>query len=878
MDEVTRLFRFWIQEGWKLRRSENPYMASHLAEYRKRLKHEVKVIEDKSFESYFCMVSDIIRWAKSQDIAVGPGRGSSAGSLVCYLLRITEIDPMQYPMLFERFLDPTRTDEPDIDTDYEDSRRNEVMEYAASKYGEDRVANIINFVRYRGKNSLDDVARVYNVPKWQVEQVKSKLLERAEGHPRAMKTIEDTYNSFEDIKRIMDEARGLKYAMELEGNYRGLNVHAAGLVIGSVPLNEVTATYQREIAGRVGWGIAYDKRDATYLGLLKIDVLGLQTMGMIAEVCKWSHKLYPKGITLQELYRVPLDDDMVLNAFRKGDVLGIFQFEGNATRRILKKVGPTRFMHLADVNALSRPGANDKDYISIKRSIDEGEIEGPEPKAHKIIDEHTGFTYGEIVYEEQILMILRDLGGFQPAELNKLRKVIHDKLGSTAFNEYYERFAKGAAAHGLSEDTAQSIWEGMVSASGYAFCVTGDTLVERGGVGGSGFDTSPKITVAELYSRQESNTPIGKKIRSGRLNLLSMDDDGRIRPNKLVKIHAPVQYRCLKITTAGGRTLTMSNDHKLLTVNDGYKVAVSLEIGDEVIVDLGWAARDLERIQDLTKVRTEGYKEWDGIKGEGNPGFIDGRTEMLRETQDFVWKRDGAKCCHCGKPWEGTSHDLEYAHIMTLEVCDGDYSKYHSPNNVMLLCNSCHKKFDYQIQGSRNKRWSRGRPTGTDIIVSIKDVGLQDVYDISMEGPSHNYIGNEFVNHNNIAHSVSYATIGYWQMYLKIHYPAAFYAGQLLKCPNDAAGLQRRTRLIQEAMRQGIEVIPPDPVLSQANWEVVKNEEGRYVIVAGFLSIPGVGPRTAESMIAYRNMVLYKSIPAVADSERYLDVEEVELW
>src|SRR5690606_8837570 len=142
----------------------------------------------------------------------------------------------------------------------------------------------------------------------------------------------------------------------------------------------------------------------------------------------------------------------------------IFQFEGNATRRILKKVGPTRFMHLADVNALSRPGANDKDYISIKRSIDEGEIEGPEPKAHKIIDEHTGFTYGEIVYEEQILMILREHGGLLPTELIKLRKVIHDKFGSNDFNEYYERIAKCAAAHGMSEDITQSIWEGKVRA------------------------------------------------------------------------------------------------------------------------------------------------------------------------------------------------------------------------------------------------------------------------------------------------------------------------------------------------------------------------------------------------------------------------------
>ena len=585
------LFKFWIEQGWRFRMRHNPRMKTHVAEYRSRLKHEVSVIESKNFQNYFLMVSDLVRYAKDSDIAVGPGRGSSAASLVAYLLRITEIDPVPHPMLFERFLDQTRIDEPDIDIDFQDDRRLEVFSYAASKYGEDRVANIINFVRYRGKNSIDDVARVYNVPKWQVEQVKSKLLERAEGHPRAMKTIGDTYNSFDDVKSIMDEARGLKYAMELEGNYRGLNVHAAGLVIGSVPLNEVTATYQREIAGRVGWGIAYDKRDATYLGLLKIDVLGLQTMGMIAEVCKWSHKLYPKGITLQELYRVPLDDDMVLNAFRKGDVLGIFQFEGNATRRILKKVGPTRFMHLADVNALSRPGADDKQYVKNRLAGEEISVDYP----HEIMRQHLSWTYGTVVYEEQILMILRDLGGFQPAELNKLRKVIHDKLGSTAFNEYYKRFEKGCAVNGLDSDAAQSIWENMVSASAYAF---------------------------------------------------------------------------------------------------------------------------------------------------------------------------------------------------------------------------------------------------------------------------------------NVAHSVSYAHIGYWQMYLKMHYPAAFYAGQLLKCQDD----HRRTRLIQEAIRHGIEVLPPDPVLSQTNWNVIKNEEGRYVIIAGFLSISGVGPKTADAMVQYRNLVLDKAIPAVAESTRYLDVEEVESW
>ena len=337
------LWVFWLEQGWKIRKLENPYMASNLKEYRARLKHERKVIEDKGFQEYFLIMSDIIRWAKRNEIAVGPGRGSSAGSLICYLLQITEIDPMQYPMLFERFMDPARTDLPDIDTDFEDERRDEVFAYAARKYGQDRVANIINFVRYKGRNTLDDIARVYHIPSWKIDSIKSKLIERADGHPRALKTIEDTYNSFDDIKEIIDGTEGLKYALDLEGNYRNLNVHAAAMVISSVPMNDMTATYQREIGGQIRWGIAYDKRDATYLGLLKVDILSLKTMGMIARVCNWTLKkdsfgnsYYKKPITLRELYRLDMDDPKVLGAFGIGDVLGIFQFEGTATRRICK--------------------------------------------------------------------------------------------------------------------------------------------------------------------------------------------------------------------------------------------------------------------------------------------------------------------------------------------------------------------------------------------------------------------------------------------------------------------------------------------------------------------------------------------------------------
>ncbi|QGJ90114.1 DNA polymerase [Mycobacterium phage Indlulamithi] len=459
--DPKKLLSEWITLGWNYRLKHNKHMRENKAAYKERMKHEYETIcAREGFADYFLIVSDLITWAKSQGIAVGPGRGSAAGSLVCYLLQITEIDSMQFPMLFERFLDPTRTDPPDIDIDFEDERRDEVFQYAARVYGSDYVANILNFTRYKGNSALDDIGKVYHLPKWKIDAVKSKLLERPEGHPRFDKSIEDTYNTFPEIRQLVEDTPELAFAPRLEGNLQGFNVHAAGMAIGSVPTNFVSATYEREINGVIRQGIAYDKRGAAYLGMLKFDILSLITMGEIAGICKMA------GMKLEDLYRVPLDDNETLQAFRDGDIMGIFQFEGVTTRRILKAVQPTRFMHLADVNALARPGADDKGYIRNKNS---GEL--PD-FAHPIIKQHTTVwpnTYGVITYEEQILMILRDLGGFAPAELNRMRKIIHDKLGSTAFNEYFQRFLKGCAAQGLSEDTAREVWDGMVSASGYAF-------------------------------------------------------------------------------------------------------------------------------------------------------------------------------------------------------------------------------------------------------------------------------------------------------------------------------------------------------------------------------------------------------------------------
>jgi DNA polymerase-3 subunit alpha len=215
---------------------------------------------------------------------------------------------MQFPMLFERFLDPTRTDPPDIDIDFEDERRDEVFTYAATKYGSDRVANIATFTRYLGRKSLDDVARVYHVPAWKVSAIKDKLLDRPEGHPRFSNSLEDTRDTFNEVAEILKETPELGYSILLEGDIREFSVHAAGMVVSSVPMHEICATYEREINGLVRQAIPYDKRDAAYLNLLKIDMLSLITMGKIAKVCKLA------GLKLEDLYRIPLDDKETPNS------------------------------------------------------------------------------------------------------------------------------------------------------------------------------------------------------------------------------------------------------------------------------------------------------------------------------------------------------------------------------------------------------------------------------------------------------------------------------------------------------------------------------------------------------------------------------------
>lgn len=459
---ATELIWEWLRDGWRFRnigsrpRKEQDWFAD-------RIQYEMKHITEKDFIDFFLATADVVRWCKhdgnGNPIPVGPGRGSAAASVVCWLIEITEIDPTRYPgMIFERFIDTTRIDPPDIDLDFADDRRHEVREYLEGKYGQDCVGTIANFVRYRGKNALKDVARVHSVPKTAAEIVSSLIIDRSGGDSRFDASLADTADMFPNAKAVFDAFPALWLATRLEGNVRGMSIHAAGLVVANSPLTNVCAVYERD-GRRV---LSIDKYDAEYAGMLKMDFLGLTTMGMIARCLELT------GLTLEDLYAIPDDDPDTLRIFQLNDVIGIFQLEGRAARIVCRDVCPDNFWQVAAISALCRPGplfsGTTAKYCDVKHGREKA------IRYHPLVDEITADTFGQIIYQEQILKILQVIGGFEWTDLNEIRRIIAKKIGQAAFQVSMQNFIDGAKRlHGMDAKTAEEIWKHLVTSGTYAF-------------------------------------------------------------------------------------------------------------------------------------------------------------------------------------------------------------------------------------------------------------------------------------------------------------------------------------------------------------------------------------------------------------------------
>jgi DNA polymerase-3 subunit alpha len=421
-------------------------------EYKDRVEREFKLIVDKQYVDYFLVIADLINWAKQQGIFIGPGRGSASGSLICYLVNITEINPIPYGLLFERFIDINRDDLPDVDIDIEDERRQEVKQYLKIKYGENQVVSLATFGTFRGRLCLQDIGRIFNINPEITAEVKKLVIQRSGGDSRFSNTVEDTFTDFETAANIIKEYPEFKYAKHLEGYIRSMGVHAAGTIVSNEPIENFAALYRSE--GLDEKVISMDYHDASAVGLLKIDLLGLTTMSILKNAVNLIKKRHNQDINL---YTLPTDDELTLKAFREGKLFGIFQFDGQAMMQICKQVKPETLEELSDINALSRPGplhgGNTTSYIL--RKFGKEKI----TYLHPMLKAITKQTYGCILYQEQVMEIVRQLGKFSWEDTSTIRRTMSRSTGQEAFDKFRNQFIKGAKENGIEKELAIKIWK-----------------------------------------------------------------------------------------------------------------------------------------------------------------------------------------------------------------------------------------------------------------------------------------------------------------------------------------------------------------------------------------------------------------------------------
>jgi DNA polymerase-3 subunit alpha len=466
--DVREYWRHLLREGWKFRGFDK-LPGAERAKYKRRLQYEVDLIEQKGYENYFLIVADAITYIKDRGIPVGPARGSAAGSLAAFVLRITEVDPLQFPLLiFERFIDITREDLPDIDIDFPSEVRDQgiLRDYLATRYPS--VANIGTFTYFKGKLALDDIARVYRVPKFEVETIKNYLIERSSGDLRASATVEDTIEQFPQAADVVERYPDLRRAELLEGNVRGSGVHAAAYVVASSDIRDVAAIYHKKIGDTYADVVAFDKYDAERQGLLKMDFLGLSTMSALWTMLRWTNQ------TIDDLYKISLDDQEVYDAFKNNDVTAVFQFDGRAMRSVCQILKPERFSEIMDCNALSRPGPLHNGAASMYAAIKFGRSKAE--RFHPAVDTITETTQFQIVYQEQILRIVREVGDFPWTHAAYIRKIISRKIGEQEFNRSWGRFWEGCQTlhertdfPPITEAQARKVWGDMITSGSYAF-------------------------------------------------------------------------------------------------------------------------------------------------------------------------------------------------------------------------------------------------------------------------------------------------------------------------------------------------------------------------------------------------------------------------
>ena len=467
-DSGEELFVYYVNKGVKNR---DLRAKPNWEQYKVRLDYELGLIKEKNYIDYFLVIHDMVQWAK-QRMLVGPARGSVAGSLIAYVLFITEIDPLEFDLLFERFIDITRYDPPDIDIDFPADKRQMVIDYMIEKYGEEYTSLLGTISTFKPKVAIWDTRRVHNLPWDDAKELSELILDRSSGDARAALCLEDTFTKgsdwyIEQAGDIVGKNPKFKLAAKLEGQARQTGVHAAAVVVSGEPLYKLGA----HVKGKEGEKIlAMDKYAAESVGLLKIDMLGLKQLSVFEEILTLIGKDY------EWLYKLPKGDKRALKIFQENKCWGIFQYEGDAVRTVNRQVIPDTFENICQISALARPGAlhcgGTTKYLNY-RAYEKGFDRPTKKKAkylHPILKEMCGDTYGVVIYQEQVLRLTNEVGHMGWEASNQLRRAMSKSYGHEFFNKYKEKFVDGCVnKSGLTEKIAVLLWQQLVTFGSWAF-------------------------------------------------------------------------------------------------------------------------------------------------------------------------------------------------------------------------------------------------------------------------------------------------------------------------------------------------------------------------------------------------------------------------
>lgn len=812
-------------------------------EYIDRLETEIGILQMKDYVGYFLVVSDFVRWAKNNGVPVGHGRGSAGGSLVAYCLDITDIDPIKYNLLFERFINPERDSPPDIDMDFNDTDRERVIEYVRNKYGIEQVAQIATFGKIGAKAAIKDSIRIKEMPYSTGEALSKALPEPVSGKAITLKEVYDPdadrypeAGEFRDLVKKIDAENVIETARNFEGRIRSTGVHAAALVISSKPVVESVPMMQRQNDGSMI--TQWDYPTSEHLGLLKVDFLGLRNLGIIAKTIKHIEKTRNEKVDLYKIIDGDMDDPKTYQLLAKGDSNGVFQLDSAGLQSLMKQLKPTEFNDIAALLALYRPGpmgvGAHVDYALRKNG--EQKVTPIHAELEEPLKDILGETYGLCIYQEEIMLIAQKVANYTLAQADNLRRAMGKKKKSVLDAEYVP-FSEGMRKNGYGEESIKDLWNILVPFADYGFnkCVSDKTVIRMA-------DGSAK-SIREIYNMFK---------RGEEIYVQSMWSDGEVKPHKVANVVSTGMKEVYRLKTENGRTVDLTPEHRLLTTR-GYLELQNIIVGEDELIVADEVNEAKPKVSRRFTVENLGF-----ISGYGSDKYR--MAEFLIENSIHFEMHKPVGKGECDFYFEGLYWEMDCMdrHISYFE------NKY---GNIPFIVVTPE---DYQERIADVLKLEHVR--NGDLVVSIEKInGKLSTIDIEMaEGGPKNYLTwKGIVSHN--SHSVGYGMLSYLTAYFKANYPAEFMSALLSSVADDS---DKTALYLNDCRNMGITVDPPNVNESNVDYEPASPTHIHF----GFKAIRGIGEAVAEEIVNIRGNRPFKDfaefitrIPKTVANKRILE-------